>query len=124
MPTPAELEWRLLDLANEDRCGLWEACWALRTDLTLDLTDAELGATNEPVMRGLVHRGWIELYRNQWTKHEYVPVALEQADVLLADPANWSAPPINDYWAVWFAATDAGEREWRQLRSQRSSCTP
>lgn len=61
MPTPAELEWRLLDEANEDSCGLWEPCWALRTDLTLDLTDAELGAFIEPVMRDLVHRGLIEL---------------------------------------------------------------
>jgi hypothetical protein len=120
MPTPAELEWRLLDEANEDSCGLWEPCWALRTDLTLDLTDAELGAVIEPVMRCLVHRGLIELYRNQWARHEFVPVALEQADDLLADPVNWSAPPTDDYWAVWFGATDAGEREWRKLQSQRA----
>jgi hypothetical protein len=63
----------------------------------------------EPVMRDLVHRGWIALYRNRWAKGEYVPVPMDQVDALLADPVNWSAPTSNEYWAVWFAATDAGE---------------
>ncbi len=48
MPSRAELERRLLDEANEDRFGLWEAGWSLRTELSLDLSDAEVGALLEP----------------------------------------------------------------------------
>jgi hypothetical protein len=45
---------------------------------------------------------------------------MDQIDAGLADPVNWSAPASNEYWAVWFAATDAGEHAWRALHEQRA----
>ena len=119
VPSRAELERRLLDEANEDRFGLWEACWSLRTDFSLQLSDAEVGAQLEPVIRDLVHRGWLALYRNRWTRPEYLAVPADQMDRLLADPLNWLVPPTAEYWAVWFSATEAGEQAWRALQDQR-----
>jgi hypothetical protein len=121
VPSRAELEWRLLDEANEDWCGLWEPCWSLRTDFSLDLSDADLGAILEPLMRDPVHRGLLALYWNQWVRAEYVAVPPEQVDSLLANPQNWSAPPTAEHSAVWFGATEAGEQAWRALQGQRAN---
>jgi hypothetical protein len=114
IPGAAELERRVLEEANEDFYGLWECCWGLRHDFSLSQPDAELGEIIAPIMRQLVQRGWVALYRRQAGNKESRPVPMEQVDAVLADPVNWSSPPSDEHWAVWFGATDAGRAAWER----------
>jgi hypothetical protein len=109
-----------MEETTEDWKGLWELCWALRSDLSMSGSDAELGEIMSPILLGLLSRNLIKVSRRQWAKSEFKPAPVDEVATIFADKTNWSASPDKEHYSIWCAATEEGYRVFkRSLQSKK-----
>jgi hypothetical protein len=110
--------WRaLLDAANEDICGLYEAIWELNT-MFPDRTEAENRKLAERVMRRLIAEGLVALHRGPTVAKageplDLVPIAPEEVESILAQDDSWQPLGVS-HGGIGFLTTEEGTWVWRQ----------
>lgn len=106
------LEQIVLEDVVECEKGLWELCWELRSSFHFEGSDHEIGRILKPVVQKMMKEGFIKLLYNQWGSKEFTPVPESDEGKLLDNDLVWSAPPTNDFKAVWCMATEKGNQAW------------
>ncbi len=112
----SETERELLEMAFEDRYGLFEYANSNFPEDAARIPAALIA------LRGLIQRGWVTLVR-----FKHIPEAEEliddgAVDAILADPRAWALPAELSEWTVGFYATPDGieamNRIWAEEKQQ------
>lgn len=109
---PDDVRRAILDLATEDYYGLYEILWRLNT-LFPDASLGERFSAAQTAMGLLVSGGLVDLYRTGSDSREYTRVPREIAHAKLEETAAWEPPVSREAERYAFAATSAGESEYR-----------
>ena len=111
------IERTLLWSAVESCPGLWEAAWeinSLRPETGGERGNQALAAR---VMRSLLERGLIQLFRADDLADELRPLITEEGVALLTEAAAWE-PPDSYAEVLRYGATAAGERYYFARQSR------
>lgn len=104
------LQRELLSLATEDWYFLAEGLSAVQRSIA-DGTFPHRETAGRAI-QSLLERGWIRLARLNFTTNEESDIAKGQEAQVLQHDESWASPNDRNPWAVVFAATEAGEREY------------
>jgi hypothetical protein len=107
----SEIQRRILSLATEDFYGLWEIP-SLVKDVFPQLNEQDVRELAETVLRELMDRHLIRLYRGMRFAGEERALAREESESALADANNWIIDASAEKENVRIAATEMGEREY------------
>ena len=102
------LEREVLGLATEDRYGLWEALWLLRTKCP-QVGEPELQDMAKRIVSNLLTAGYIYISRYDPRKEAEDILSREQALKEIDNAANW-LPPAQEKRYIAFSSMEAGDK--------------
>src|SRR5258705_5467922 len=109
-----EIQRRILSLATEDFYGLWEVP-AVVKDVFPDLDEQHARELSEKILRELIDRHLIRIYRGTRFAGEERPLADTESESALTDASNWRHDVSIAKEHVRISATEIGEREYYNL---------
>jgi len=107
------IQREILDLATEDRYGLWEIVGSIEQDHP-ELTSEEALSTAKEMVGSMLRAGLLGMEREHPSEH-YVELEDQEALEISAKDHSWEIPKTGGRDPLyWVYATDAGRRAYHR----------